>query len=92
MPATQRFLAEGAPPLDAVLRALLQSRSRLTIIPVQDLFGWRDRINTPAQVSDGNWTWRLPWPVDRLRDIADARARAEALAAWTRDANRAPSP
>ena len=28
--------------------ASLDSASRLTIIPVQDLFGWRDRINTPA--------------------------------------------
>jgi 4-alpha-glucanotransferase len=92
MPALQQYLSQGIPPLDAVLRALLESRSRLTIIPIQDLFGWRDRINTPAQVSDGNWTWRLPWRVDQLRDTAEARVRAEALAAWTREANRAPSP
>jgi len=90
VPAIQRYLSQGIPALDAVLRALLESRSRLTILPIQDLFGWRDRINTPAQVSDENWTWRLPWRVDQLRDIAEARVRAEALAGWTRDANRAP--
>jgi len=91
MPTMQRYLLQGAPPLDAALRALVESRSRLTIIPVQDLFGWRDRINTPAQVSDENWTWRLPWRVDQLRDISEARARAETLADWTREANRNPA-
>ena len=29
---------------------------------VQDVFGWRDRINEPATVNDDNWTFRLPWP------------------------------
>ena len=44
-------------------------------LPMQDVFGWRDRINTPGTVSDDNWTWRLPWPVDRLDDVPEARAR-----------------
>ncbi|MBA3270540.1 MAG: 4-alpha-glucanotransferase [Acidobacteria bacterium] len=89
-PSVRRRLAGGMPPLDAMLRALLDSRSRLVIIPVQDVFGWPDRINTPAQVSDDNWTWRLPWPVDRLEEIPLARSRAEALAAWSREAERTP--
>jgi len=91
VPAVQRYLSLGLSQLDAMLRALLESRSRLTIIPVQDLFGWRDRINTPAQVSDGNWTWRLPWRVDHLREIPEARTRGDALAEWTREANRPPA-
>jgi 4-alpha-glucanotransferase len=74
--------------LDALLRALLDGRSRLVIIPVQDLFGWRDRINTPARVDEQNWTWRLPWRVDEMRHIPEAVARAESLAAWTRTAGR----
>ena len=35
-------------------------------MPMQDLFGWRDRINTPATVGPHNWTWRLPWPIDAV--------------------------
>ena len=39
--------------------------------PIQDAFGWRDRINEPAKVYDNNWTFRLPWPCDRLDGVAD---------------------
>jgi 4-alpha-glucanotransferase len=74
---------------DATLRAVLESTSRLTIFPLQDLFGWRARINTPAQVSDENWTWRLPYPVDAFADQPDARERAAALAQWTAESGRA---
>jgi 4-alpha-glucanotransferase len=101
MPSLQRHLAGAAdlagteslsPPLrDALVQTLLDATSRLAIIPVQDLFGWRDRINTPASVSDENWTWRLPWPVDRLDQIPAARDRAEALARWSRAAKRQPN-
>ena len=51
---------------DAILRALFQSRSSLALLPIQDIFGWRDRINVPALISDVNWCWRLPWPVEDL--------------------------
>ncbi len=50
----------------ALLEAVYASRSELVIIPVQDAFGWDDRINTPAVVDDVNWTWRLPWPVEEV--------------------------
>jgi 4-alpha-glucanotransferase len=36
------------------------------IVPVQDAFGWTDRINTPAVVDDVNWTWRLPWEIEQM--------------------------
>jgi 4-alpha-glucanotransferase len=68
----------------AVLQSLLSAGSSLTLIPVQDLFGWSDRINTPAVVDDINWTWRLPWPVDTWLDHAGAVAHADELKAWTR--------
>jgi 4-alpha-glucanotransferase len=71
-----------------VLRALLSSGSRLTLIPLQDVFGWTDRINTPAVVDDRNWTWRVPWPVDTWLHQDDALASADALKAWTREAGR----
>lgn len=72
----------------AVLRGLLSSGSCLTLMPVQDVFGWTDRINTPAVVDEINWTWKLPWPVDTWLDREDAVVRADQLKAWTRGADR----
>jgi 4-alpha-glucanotransferase len=69
---------------DVLLEALFASESELLLLPVQDVFGWRDRINVPGTVDDGNWTYRLPWPVDRLDEVADARARQQRLREWTR--------
>ena len=51
---------------DLLIEALFSAQSSLVIVAVQDVFGWRDRINTPASVGDQNWTWRLPGPIDRL--------------------------
>lgn len=73
---------------DALIRALLASRSRYTIFPFQDFFGWTDRINTPATVEEENWSWRLPWCVNHLETLDEPRARAQVLAAWTREAAR----
>jgi len=68
---------------DLLLEALAASGSDLTLIPVQDVFGWRDRINVPATVSEDNWTFRLPWPVDRLDEVSEARERQASLRAWS---------
>jgi len=51
---------------DALLASVFGAGSDLVLVPVQDIFGWRDRVNTPAVVDDVNWTWRLPWPVEHL--------------------------
>ncbi len=64
---------------DALLQALCGAGSNLVLLPVQDIFGWRDRINTPAVVDEVNWTWRLPWPVDQLTSEPIAQERAEFL-------------
>jgi len=66
---------------DAFLTALYASGSDLLIVPFQDVFGWRDRINTPALVSDTNWCWRLPWPVDALQREPAAVERVRFLRA-----------
>ena len=68
---------------DTLLETLFASASDLLLLPFQDLFGWRARINTPATVNDENWTVRLPWPVDRLHDQPEAQERQAALRAWT---------
>jgi 4-alpha-glucanotransferase len=68
---------------EAMLETLFESGSNLLILPIQDVFGWRDRINQPATVGDGNWTWRLPWPADRLTTEPEAMAVASKLAEWS---------
>jgi 4-alpha-glucanotransferase len=67
---------------DLLLELLFASGSDLLILPVQDVFGWRDRINVPALVSDDNWTWRLPWPSDQIRTQHVATERASTLRQW----------
>ena len=37
---------------EALLESLYASGADLLILPVQDVFGWRDRINQPATVGD----------------------------------------
>ena len=49
---------------DALLRLMARASSEHLFFPIQDVFGWRDRINIPATVGEHNWTWRLPWCVD----------------------------
>jgi 4-alpha-glucanotransferase len=61
---------------DAILQVLYASGSDLVLLPIHDVFGWRERVNTPAVISERNWTWRLPWPVEDLQREAQARERA----------------
>ena len=97
LPSIQR-LTGGADlsgrPFDAAIRDLLievlfASASDLLLIPIQDAFGWRDRINEPATVSDDNWTYKLPWLVDRMDDVDDARETKARLRAWSEIYGRA---
>jgi 4-alpha-glucanotransferase len=73
---------------DALLDVLFASGSRLLILPIQDVFGWRDRINTPALVSHQNWTWRLPGPVEDLMTDSSAAERAGFLHGLSRKYRR----
>ncbi len=72
-----------APVRDAVLEALYASASDFLILPIQDIFGWHDRINRPATTGEHNWTYALPWPVDQLTSEPDAMARAQVLRRWS---------
>ena len=74
---------------DALLAVLFGAGSRLVIVPLQDLFGWRDRINVPAVVDDVNWTWRLPMPVEDLSTAPGSVARARGLADLAQRSRRA---
>lgn len=78
-----------APPLlDALIRTLLASPARLVILPMQDLFGWTDRINTPGTVDERNWSWQMPWTVDALTQAREPLERAAQVLRWTRHAHR----
>jgi 4-alpha-glucanotransferase len=90
LPTIQRLTAGAGLPSascepavrDALLAALFASTSDTLLLPVQDVFGWRDRINEPGTITDDNWTYRLPWPCDRLDDQPEARERQRTLHAW----------
>jgi 4-alpha-glucanotransferase len=62
---------------DALLRQAYVAGSNELFLPVQDLFGWTDRINVPGTVTGANWTWRLPWLVDALVREPPAVERAD---------------
>jgi 4-alpha-glucanotransferase len=73
---------------DAILDCIYHAGSNLVLLPIQDTFGWSDRINHPATVGDANWTYTLPWPVDRMHLQAEAIDCAARLAALSRDSGR----
>jgi 4-alpha-glucanotransferase len=73
---------------DAILRTLFESGSAIVLLPIQDVFGWRDRINVPALISEVNWCWRLPWPVEDLLKEPQARERAAFLRALAEQSGR----
>src|SRR5262249_9767228 len=68
---------------DVLLEALFASASDLLLLPIPDVFGWAARINEPATVSDANWSYRLPWPVDRFDGEPEARERQNTLRRWS---------
>ncbi len=67
---------------EALIETLYASGSNILILPIQDIFGWRDRINQPATVSESNWTWRLPWLSDRMSTEPAAMEVAKQLREW----------
>ncbi len=73
---------------DALVELVYRSGSDYALFPLQDLFGWRDRINTPATVNDGNWSWRLLAPCDTWLDRDDTRERADDLRALAQKTSR----
>jgi 4-alpha-glucanotransferase len=81
-----RHLAPGAfstEVRDAVLQVCAGAGSSLVVLPFQDLFGARDRINVPGTVAATNWTTRMPVELSALENDADTRARLQHLAAAT---------
>ena len=73
---------------DGVLILMYNAGSNLVLLPIQDVFGWRDRINQPATINDVNWTYVLPWPSDQIEEQPEARERADRLAEWSYQTGR----
>ena len=73
---------------DAILSRIYHAGSNLVLLPLQDVFGWPDRINQPATISGANWTYALPWPVDEWPAHPDAQAGAHRLAGLTSQTGR----
>jgi 4-alpha-glucanotransferase len=91
--ASEQQQAMDAPALSAKLRTtllevLFASGSNLLVLPIQDVFGWSDRINQPATVGDQNWTWRLPWLIDRATTVAEAVEVGNQLRTWSQTYHR----
>src|SRR5579875_637159 len=74
--------------LDAILESLYAAPSRLVMAPVQDLFGWEERINVPGSIDDHNWTYRLPQTIEQLIADPQIARRAEKLRARAQRAGR----
>jgi 4-alpha-glucanotransferase len=72
----------------ALLRRLYEARSVLAILPIQDLFGWRERINTPATMDHYNWTYRLPVRINELDQVPTICERMELIRAITDENGR----
>ncbi|WP_374445789.1 4-alpha-glucanotransferase [Stella sp.] len=77
---------ETAAVVDAALRHVARSRSRLALLPIEDVLGLPDQPNLPGTVDEHpNWRRRLAAPAedllaqapaaDRLRAVREARER-----------------
>jgi 4-alpha-glucanotransferase len=66
---------------DAILELVYRSGSDLLLLPFQDAFGMRERVNVPGTVTAENWTYRIPLDLAALHADAAARDRLRALAA-----------
>jgi 4-alpha-glucanotransferase len=74
--------------LHAILEALYRAPSRLVLVPMQDLFGWGDRVNTPGTVGADNWSWRLPLALEQMTQDSDMLTRLSKLRAIVERAGR----
>jgi 4-alpha-glucanotransferase len=74
--------------LDRILGALYASPTKLAILPIQDLFGWKDRINVPGSIDPSNWKWRLPFDPAHAEDDPKLRAQIAKIRALAEQTGR----
>lgn len=91
LPALARLRARAPTRLDdeardAILELVFGSGSDLLLLPFQDAFGMRERVNVPGTVTEENWTYRMPRELSALHADAAARDRLRGLAGRSRRA------
>jgi 4-alpha-glucanotransferase len=64
---------------EGLVEGLYAAGSDVALLVVQDVFGTRDRINTPATVGAHNWSYRMPLDVEALAGVSGRE-----VAAWLR--------
>jgi 4-alpha-glucanotransferase len=69
---------------DALLELVYGSGSDLLLLPFQDAFGARERVNIPGTVTDANWSYRMPLELTALAADKAAAERLRALASRSR--------
>lgn len=67
---------------DTLLEMAYRSGSDLVLLPFQDCFGHRERVNVPGTLNEQNWSYRMPWRVETL--ASELPADTERLAALAR--------
>jgi len=85
LPALAPLRARGAARFDdgvrdAILGLVYGSGSDLLLLPFQDAFGRRERVNVPGTVTAENWTYRMPGDLAALHADRAAIGRLRALA------------
>ena len=70
---------------DALLQLVYDAPSAMTINPLQDLLGTRERVNVPGTVAETNWCYRM---AQDLASLAADRPTRERLAALAESAGR----
>ncbi|MCX5786785.1 MAG: 4-alpha-glucanotransferase [Elusimicrobia bacterium] len=49
-----------------MLRKILKAASAIVVLPMQDIMGIKDRVNTPSTLGLHNWTWRFNTPAEHF--------------------------
>jgi 4-alpha-glucanotransferase len=94
--------ASGAEPADVpgtltgrvhrtLIAWVLGAASEAAIFPIQDLFLWRQRFNTPGTVGPNNWSWRMPVRVEHLGAERRTAELTRALVQMVADSRRSPA-
>jgi 4-alpha-glucanotransferase len=71
---------EPGPAVDAAVRFVAKSASRLALVPIEDVLGLTDQPNIPGTIDEHpNWRRRLDAPASIILDAPAAGPRLEAL-------------
>lgn len=79
-----------------ILKKLFKAKSKLVIIPLQDLFATNaglirgpahdERVNIPGTVSDDNWSYRVPFSLEEMGNMAEMSELQKSILSWIAEA------